>query len=148
MGKVRTFRGSRDNIVRPLGLGQKIKAEKPEVVEIVSDDPNGEPIELVGEFIEQLEDGTFVDEDGNPVEFDEGDIPVMHDGDTVEVEDDETEDVESTDEDEDAEPSESEIDLDGMDKTELQAFAEKHGIDSSGRIDHLRARIAKSLKEG
>ena len=124
MGKVRTFRGSRDNIVRPLGLGQKIKAEEPE---IVSDDPNGEPIELVGESIEQLEDGTFVDEDGNPVEVDEEDIQAFHEGDLVE----------------DDKP-----DLDAMTKPELQAFAEAHGIDPSGRVDHLRARIAKSLKEG
>ncbi|QDP45516.1 hypothetical protein SEA_FUZZBUSTER_32 [Microbacterium phage FuzzBuster] len=84
MGKVRVFYGH-EGVVPPTGLRTRSAAPaqpdeaEVEVDEIVADDPNGEPTEIVGEPVEdgeivapghfELADGSEpdVDEDGNPV---------------------------------------------------------------------------------
>jgi len=148
MGKVRVFFGH-EGVVPPTGLRSRSAApadpEDEGVDEIVSDDPNGEPVEIVGELVEDgdeetpavvtLADGSEpeVDEDGTPI------LPAIEDEDAEEVEDDEEE-----------APAEE---LPNGDWTvgEIEEWAAKHdpAIDLTGATKTKAtrlARIAETLK--
>ena len=69
MGKVRVFYGH-EGVVPPTGLRTRSAAptqpEESEVDEIVADDPNGEPVEIVGELVESDKDESKAEDDTEP----------------------------------------------------------------------------------
>lgn len=140
MGRVRVFYGH-EGVVPPTGLRSRSAAPaapvSDDVDEIVSDSSEGEPIELVGELVEDgapVAPGGIVHVDGTPVPVGEDGIPVLTD-----AIDDEEPAAEA-----DALPDDS------WTKADLLAFAEERGIDMTGakKTQPLAlARILETLKE-
>jgi hypothetical protein len=135
MGRVRVFYGH-EGVVPPTGLRARSAAAPaaPEVDEVVSNSTEGEPIELVGELVEDgaaVAPGGIVHVDGTPVPVDADGIPVL----------------EAAEE----EPAEADaLPDDSWTKGDLLAFAEKRGFDMTGATKTkplALARVLESLKE-
>ena len=164
MAMVRKFRGARANIVRPLGLVPKtVQVETPDEVEIdITDNSNLESLAVAGAPSEVVEEARLEDDKSEgDVELTEEQAEALQEAGAeieeivgVVIEDPEVEEVdveiEIVDEPEDSEDvGEAEVpDPDDMTKAELRELAEKLGVDPEGRIDHLRTRVKRALKEG
>lgn len=151
MAKVRKFQGARANIVRPLGLVPKtVQVETPDEVEIdITDNTNLESLAMAGAPSEVVEEAKLEDDKSEgDVELTEEQAEAIEDPEAEEV-DVEIEIVDEPEgsEDEDVEEIEA-PDPDDMTKAELRELAEKLGVDPEGRIDHLRTRVKRALKEG
>lgn len=134
MGRVRVFYGH-EGVVPPTGLRSRSAAAPtapvdPEVDEVVADDLDGAPVELVGEVVEDGDEGDLAPAsleyvDGREVEVGEDGLPVL----------------------EAAVPA---LPDGGWSGPELDSFAEENGIDLTGakktKADKL-ARILETLKE-
>lgn len=141
MGRVRVFYGH-EGIVPPTGYRARSAAAPAapeadvEVDEIVAESLEGEPVELVGEVIEDgdvVEAGQVVRVDGSEVPVGDDGIPVLTDADEV-----------------DEQGGGIELPDDSWTGPELDAFAEEKSIDLTGakktKADKL-ARILETLKE-
>lgn len=134
MGRVRVFYGH-EGVVPPTGYRARPAAAPaaPEVDEVVSDDPNGEPVELVGELVE---DGATVAA-GGIVLPSGAEVPVGDDGLPVLGEVDEAAD-------------ETPVPDESWTKADLLSFAEERGIDMTGAkktVPLALARIRENLEE-
>lgn len=155
MGRVRVFYGH-EGVVPPTGYRARSAAATAPVAdaeadEVVIDSLEGEPVELVGELVEDGEAvpaGSLTRVDGSTdVEVGEDGIPVLSEADAVD---------EAPQADVDAAPAEHvEGEASGLPDeewtgSELDAFAEENGIDLTGakktKGDKL-ARILETLKE-
>jgi len=140
MGRVRVFYGH-EGVVPPTGLRSRSAApaqpEPEEVDEIVADSSEGEPVELVGE---PIEDGDELLAPAGIVRVDGTEVPVGDDGIPVLTEADEVEE----------EVGGVELPDDSWTKGDLLAFADVKGIDMTGATKTkpaALARILESLKE-
>lgn len=145
MGKVRVFYGH-EGVVPPTGSKSRSAAlaqpeeDQVEADEIVADDLSGEPVEIIGEPVEDDADVTpaeIVRTDGTVVEAGEDGIPVLTDADEV------VEEVEDADEAD--QPDES------WTVGEIEEWAETHEIDLTGHSKSKKtrlARISEALNKG
>lgn len=153
MGKVRRFYGH-EGIVPPLGFrshaAAAIASEAPvdEADVLVADSLEGEPVELVGEVIEEGDEGGAAGSatrvDGSEVEVGEDGIPVLSDADLIEDGDE----VEAAEVEADAEAADVDAAVpdDSWSGPELDGYAEEHGIDLTGAKKTKATKLARILE--